>query len=142
MNTQKEKALAHVRSVCPELLRLTVGCLVEVRLLPNPEKTLHKLVADFDGDFKKNGLPRANTHFEVYEFGGLGGDCMTKIIGHTPHLEHWLNAMNLPPNTKIENYTENRFGVWNGEVRIYFNRTTGQPATEEDYQKYNQIVGI
>ena len=59
---------------------------------------------------------------------------------HPPQLQHWLTALNLPPNSKIENYTDNRFGVYTGKVRIFFDRTSGQPATEADYQAFCEIV--
>ena len=60
----------------------------------------------------------------------------------TIQLQHWLTALNLPPNSKIENYTDNRFGVYTGKARIFFDRTSGQPATEADYQAFCEIVGV
>jgi hypothetical protein len=55
-------------------------------------------------------------------------------------LQHWLTALDLPPNSKIENYTENRFGVYTGKIRIFFDKTTGQPASPEDYQVFLEAV--
>jgi len=59
-------------------------------------------------------------------------------------LNHWLMVLgNL--GVPVESYVLDG-GLFETEVnyeqKVYFNLTTGQPATEADYQSFNQIVGI
>lgn len=142
MKEYKQKAEQYVREQLPELMELSFGCEVEVRLLPNPEKNVHKLVADFTGDLKKNGLPKVASFFEVHEYGGLGGDCMTKIIGHPIQLQHWLRVLEQKVANKIA-FIGDQISVYEeDEWEVIFNLTTGQPATEVDFKAFCDIVGI
>ncbi|MBA4306975.1 MAG: hypothetical protein C0429_09600 [Sphingopyxis sp.] len=76
--------------------------------------------------------------------------CKTKveIIGHTPHLEHWLRA--LREKCDIHFWHKNTIvAVEKGMdiagldefPAIEFNIDSGQPFTKDDYQAYCEIVG-
>jgi hypothetical protein len=73
-----------------------------------------------------------------------------KIIGHPIQLQHWLRVtgqhcgmtkvgIDAYGDMIIRPRYENR---QDGDKCIRFNLTTGQPATEADYQTFNKIVGI
>lgn len=71
------------------------------------------------------------------------GSLKYEIIGHPIQLNHWLKVLD-KQNTLYE-LCNSGVMYWNVENRsrlIHFNLTTGQPETESDYQKFNQIVGI
>lgn len=67
-----------------------------------------------------------------------------EIIGHPIQLQHWL--MVLGEKNKLSCKGDGTIKVWIDKnahiVTMYFNLTTGQPATEADYQAFCKIVGI
>ena len=111
--THKDKAEAYVRKQLPELMELA--------------------------HFVEQGN-RFGTHVDYL---------------HSIQLQHWLRV--LEENEPAE-YSINLSGqllTYAGEIddnrpgfrvafgkKLHFNMTTGQPATEADYQAFNQIVGI
>lgn len=146
MTTYQEQAETYVRQQLPELMELSFGCEVQWTYQ-------HALNPVARTPITKTGhiiLPNHMIGFGRGEWVLLYGNKQPKeinkkdlrIIGHPIQLQHWLTAINLPPNSKIENYTDNRFGVWTGKVRVFFDRKSGQPATEADYQAFCEIVGI
>lgn len=67
-----------------------------------------------------------------------------------PHLEDWLRVLYLPDVELAEGYwnlmldgglRHNKMGEY-PHIVMMFDLTTGQPATPEDYQAFNTIVGI
>ncbi len=144
--TNKEKALAHVRSVCPELMELSLGC-----AFINPER-----VTEFDDgqDWIVRSLATWNHDInksendDLYE-GLIGGetdiiDC--EIIGHTPHLEHWLRGIGKRRSFELSSTGDEMLVVidWTAPTtRVLYDLTKpGDEQSEEFYQAYNQIVGI
>lgn len=134
MKTYQEQAETYVRQQLPELMELSFGCEVQDK---------YSKVK-----YKATDVPHPMEGFSHWDFVPLQGfesaqnTLSYEIIGHPIQLQHWLTAINLPPNSKIENYTDNRFGVWTGKVRVFFDRKSGQPATEADYQAFCEIVGV
>lgn len=65
------------------------------------------------------------------------------------HLEHWLMVLeNCAPYDNGNWYTNHGdviFMIGDGmdveRVKVTFNLTTGQPATEADYKSFNEVVG-
>ena len=129
--TEKEKALAHVRSVCPELMELS-----------NTAQTLQN---------KINGIVHQKLDYGEYT---RMIDCMHDVVDElqAPHLEHWLMALEGESFRTLTQREEHFQGkvvpdrhllVWHETGKqVYFDLTTGQPATNADYQAYNQIVGV
>ena len=115
---EKAKALKHVREVCPELMELNPNCLVEVEHFATGENMIVR-----------------------YSFAEEEGYDVEKIIGHTPHLEHWHRAI---PWDKHDFYYTLSGALCDRSrdnlVVMMFNTETGQPATEKDYQAYNKIT--
>jgi len=70
------------------------------------------------------------------------------IIGHPIQLQHWLRVL-----ATTKRGAMSTVGVLDGRVRdglgmtpqsyyMTFNLTTGQPATEDDYKAFCEIVGV
>jgi hypothetical protein len=131
---EKQKALEHVRSVCPELMELSQGC----RLY----KGRRAVVVDTtdDGEHIKayyEGAEVENALFSKQHFYDEGG----QIIGHTPHLEHWLRGINHAYGVRPP--VELHLGILLIGSRLEYNLTKdGNNQDESFYKAYNQIVGI
>lgn len=85
----KDRALAHVRKVCSELMELSFGCAVKVKnkSFPNGYLThIYGLESVHATDNIKAG------RYITSDFGAIE-EGTYKIIGHTPHLEHWLRGI-------------------------------------------------
>jgi len=120
----KERALSHVKTLCPELMELSKGCDVYSNL--NPDK----------GIFVGGVVWLNETEGTLEDW----HDDM-KIIGHTPHLEHWLRTLGMRVG-RLCAMKDGEIAIEMISVKdIVFNLTTGQPATEEDYKAYCEIVG-
>jgi hypothetical protein len=134
MNKIKEKVEAYVRSQIPELMELSFGC--EVLLKPHEGEDMDMVNASI------------SKPLQILSMCDGFAERIDKIIGHPIQLQHWLRVLE-----------ENRYpgiypsvDVWDGVLtaisaeenskRVNFNLTTGQPATEADYQAFNDIVGI
>ena len=119
----KEKAEAYVREQLPELMELNAGC-----------KIINKVT---DGVRILTNSPGDEIFVREHY----------TIIGHPIQLQHWLRVLGMN-----ERYVE--MNSWGDvEVRVLLgdkepkwflkvNLTTGQPATEEDYQTFCEIVGV
>lgn len=95
----KQKALDHVRSVCPELMEFKRGC--EVVADQNGIHYWYK-GEDHQGNhwYQSSWAIHCNDLRNNPEENGL---IKGKIIGHTPHLEHWLRGIELNGNSSYEN---------------------------------------
>lgn len=98
--------------------------------------TTHREIAEA---YVRGAIPELKT-IEV----GYAG---TTPVTHRPEikLNDWLRV--LPASFILDvggGLREAQFGDKSGigKVVLYFNLTTGQPATEADYQAFNQIVGV
>jgi hypothetical protein len=71
-----------------------------------------------------------------------GGQC----VWHEDaiQLQHWFHVLHdhIAPQSKLEAWTDNRIRLWTGEFALLFNLTTGQPATETDYEELCDILGV
>lgn len=85
----KQKALDHVRSVCPELKGgLEFGCKVRVF---GKELTFVHLISHENGTHTPYYIaPNGSLHNGTYTHEEMQS---ITIIGHTPHLEHWLRGI-------------------------------------------------
>lgn len=145
--TEKDKAEAYVRGKIPELMELSFGCRVKVK--------------NQDVYYTAIGKPYHNTNWnfvKVAEYKDVDNGLNVlglEIIGHPIELQHWLRvllAREIPKNEYKETVFIKRDGTFtvgwvddikqeSGVYAVKFNLTTGQPATEADYQGFNEIVG-
>jgi hypothetical protein len=135
---EKEKAEAYVRTKLPELMELSFGC----RGVTN-DRTW---VMMQNGNWVIEDSPLDS--YSIFE--------PREIIGHPIRMNDWLRvllAREIPKNEYKETVFIKRDGTFtvgwvddikqeSGVYAVKFNFTTGQPATEADYQAFNQIVGI
>jgi hypothetical protein len=136
MTDYKTKALDHVRSVCPELMELSFGCKIEW------DKEIGVISGFFYNrwyaTFSERNLPPQVFQEETLE--------KIKIIGYTPHLEHWLRGIdpirdeaNISANGKFYiSQTESGKTNWG----VYDLTKDGENQSEEFYKAYCEIVGI
>jgi len=141
---QQLKAEAYVRSQRPALRKLTRGCVFTSKYNRN-------LKIEFTNKSTTTGRMNPGKHWNgiLLNENGKGQKCKFpvdtgEIIGHQPQLQDWLAVLGKIGVT-VESYVlEN--GVMevevNYEAKIYFNLTTGQPNSPEDYQAFNDIVGV
>lgn len=136
MSDYKTKAEAYVRSQIKELMELSFGCEVDAK---GKAKSL-----------KYVGYSNRQHAIQAVLQDGSSAMLLVDtvspdtIIGHPIQLQHWLNCLHpkIGPDAKIEAWIGNRIKIWTGKTKILFNLTTGQPATEEDYKAFCEIVGI
>ena len=140
--TEQLKAEAYAREQRPALMELSFGCRVkygtsyttvwQVLLAENSKEPNHYNTVDVRG---------ASNYLRDIQ--------SSEIIGHPINLQDWLAVLEdeiadilvFDGVAKVqvgEEYTEK------GKVlsRIFFNLTTGQPATEADYKAFNDIVNV
>ena len=140
--TEQLKAEAYVRKQRPALMELTFGCEV---IVAGIEKDNPGCEHDVVVDDRKDEHGRIGMGY----FGHVHPDDFQEIIGHPIQLNDWLAVLEdeiadilvFDGVAKVqvgEEYTEK------GKVlsRIFFNLTTGQPATEADYKAFNDIVNV
>lgn len=148
MQTDKERAEKYVRSKCPELMELSFGCEVQPYGVNSPE--CRYVIAS---RFTKGGRhfctgvhERANPKQELFS-----KEEIKFVFGHPIKLNDWLSAIDTVFGQmkksgsgtflNVEVYESPKYeGL--SHTTINFNLITGQPATEADYQAFNQIVGI
>lgn len=114
---EKEKAEAYVRSKLPELMCSACGG-DGTLVVPDPQ--------DETGQ-----TPRQ----EQCNY------CAATGWGNMPQLQDWLRELgNVHVSILLTCmvHKDDTFSI----LGVNFDLTTGQPATEEDYQKFNEIVGI
>lgn len=138
--TEKQKAEAYVRSKLPELMELSDGCFIMIGI--EKQMILSEWVRK-KGVINVGGQDEQPTYYSAKDY---------EIIGHQPQLQHWLRVLSLKDILNIDglsmfasNFVVTTDGIAmndNGMHLMKFDLTTGQPATEEDYQKFNEIVGI
>ena len=131
--TTKEKAEAYVRQALPELMELSFGCEVKHYGMAN------KVVYVFPPS------PTGEASFRTqWNDVLMVKDC--EIIGHPIQLQHWLRVFeNIGTR---HHYYLNLDGelihihLDNHVHTMWFNLTTGQPDTEQDYEALCNIFGI
>lgn len=113
MNPQTTAILEKIREVCPELMELSFGCVVEVQNYV----VLVRIVEDRRGftwvpesgypnmDFY--GIAPSPVHFDEKH--------IKKIIGHEPHLEHLLRT--IPEDRQMY------LNTWNGYFYVWSRQT-------------------
>ena len=138
--TEQLKAEAYVRVQRPALMELTFGCRVkygtsyttvwQVLLAENSKEPNHYNTVDVRG---------ASNYLSDIQ--------SSEIIGHPIQLNDWLavlvnhceqiNYIQLN-GTNYITFMANRHPY----KTLLFNLTTGQPAAQQDYKAFNDIVGI
>jgi len=167
MTTYQQKAEAYIREQLPELMELSFGC--EVKLWTDNGKPYGQ-GASMDNAtalylYETEGfITVQHTKGVEYRQGSYPKEIgfihnksrITEIIGHPIQLQHWLRVLlerEVPKHEYKENIFMKRDGTFtvgwvdsiaqeSGVYAIKFNLTTGQPATEADYQAFNEIVGV
>ena len=129
----KDKALAHVRSICPELMELSFGCEVERGIgLPKQKATV----------IQKSGVGWM-LWLHGSEICHAEHTDKLNIIGHTPHLEHWLRGLNSSTDSYCHSIFDNGELTLSGKpVTVYDLTKDGENQSEEFYKAYCEIVGI
>ena len=136
--TEQLKAEAYVREQRPALMELTFGCEVIVAGIAkdNPGCEHDVVVDDRKDEHGRIGMGY---------FGRVHPDDFQEIIGHPINLQDWLEVLG-----ELEEGDPFCVDCWGnledinrlGERLMHFNLTTGQPATESDYQAFNDIVEV
>jgi hypothetical protein len=153
----KEKAEQYVREKLPELMELSFGCWVEIvcPMLGGTYKDKGRVVGVNDwsdgGDYDHHRTEAERKTIQVsyyrsddYQIVDRTPD-KYKIIGRPIQLQHWLRVLaRISPKPIIE--------IWSNQVEVYLNNkpaenilfdlTTGQPATDANYQAFCEIVGV
>ena len=127
--TNKEKAEAYVRQALPELMEPKAGC---------------RLICKGDAWHEHGIMIRGDKLSNITTGKIEERDDSWEIVGHPIQLQHWLRVLRKKTRFLVQELNdENLIQIFFiHEVKINFNLTTGQPATEEDYQAFNDIVGI
>lgn len=156
MKTYQEKAEAYVRQQLPELMELSFGCKLRLK---RSVRFFQKLFLKFRTRlYVYNGFDKALTIDHVMskderfianvvpgwlDFAEFESKDGFEIIGHPIQLQHWFRVLH---NTDEDFWLETlsgRLDYWSDKHKVFsFNLTTGQPATEADYQSFCEIVGI
>lgn len=130
----KELALNHVRDVCPELRELSFGC--RVMPIDIKEKEHYYAVKKWSSnDSLDTYCVEDDQNYNLYDEEYI-------LIGHTPHLEHWLRGMK---NTEVEVtvWPDDCVTLELGMTCCKYNLTKdGENQSEEFYKAYCEIVGV
>ena len=134
--TEQLKAEAYVRSQRPALMELSLGCEVTYKgSVGVPKINMCATVLRTTA----SGSIEIYTSYTQYK----EKDELT-IIGHRPQLQDWLAVLG-KIGVPVEAYVLEK-GLMevevNYEAKIYFNLTDGQPSSPEDYEAFNDIVGV
>jgi hypothetical protein len=144
--TEQIKAEAYVREQRPALMELTFGCEVEWN---GPKEGFTRVFMGYSEeiDYGTKYAHIVSTDYE-YRKGKKWSSCITKTemlkpIGHPIQLNDWLAVLELTGDwdcrCKIE---DGLMKLFSSEPIITFNLTTGQPATEADYEAFNEITSV
>lgn len=128
--THKEKAEQYVRDHLPELMEPKSGCRVTLK-----SDAWHEL-----GVMIRNQKIDNITTGKVVE-----RTSDWEIIGHTIQLQHWLRVLKAHSDVEVAlHYHKVHYLAVQQPMgkTAEFNLTTGQPATESDYQALCNIFGI
>lgn len=147
MNTYKEKALAHVRSVCPELMELSFGCEVHItgEDREHDAKFVYRYWISVHGEEREDCVYKPKFQFGDDMVIRDSEDPTVEIIGHTPHLEHWLRGIdaNSTDPSWVISVSSNLMRIEYRDVAGIYNLSAdGENQSEEFYQAYCEIVGI
>lgn len=154
MKTYKQKAEQYVREKCPELMELSFGCEVDTVYYDYGSDSDYLARMTIAGTH--NGLRNEYVCSYKGESGyvrsfGVGTDhfAITEIIGHPIQLQHWLRVLEEEGAWLDFLYNVGGFHVRRSygmlkepTAYVEFNLSTGQPATETDYQAFCEIVEI
>lgn len=147
--TNKEKAEAYIRQALPELMEFRKGCFFKNKDAIDWAQTVELVCYNHNNGlchFAEADCSVFSCHHKTYN--------TFRVIGHPIQLQHWLRVLQFEVNTDkwdyypIFNGNKLHMVAWNaGTVKdkrhnIVFDLRTGQPATEADYQAFNEIVGI
>jgi hypothetical protein len=132
----KEKAEQYVRDKLPELMELSVNCIVK-----GLQSKEWKLIYRNDG----KGIGQKyhfNEHGHISFWSTSDKDAF-EIIGHPIQLQHWLRVLEMQVSTErpwVRITGDGWCEFYDKDFR--FNLATGQPATEDDYKAFCEIVGV
>jgi len=132
--TEQIKAEAYVRGQRPALMELSFGCEVT-----------------YKGSV---GVPKINMCATVLRTTASGSieiytsytQCKEKdeltIIGHPIQLNDWLGVLGDCFTINYEDGLLKYVAPMGKNYKMYFNLTTGQPATQADFKAFNEIVSV
>jgi hypothetical protein len=155
---EKEKAEAYVRTKLPELMELSFGC--EIRLMEKTRKSPLGVMqyTGWRGSIFAGGIVPKSWYVVVenentkplgegFQKIKIVKEISLEIIGHPIQLQQWLQALDLNSTDEqtVVKVSANMMRVetwaYSKSFVLLFNLATGQPATEADYQAFNQIIG-
>lgn len=154
MKTYKEKAEAYVRKQLPELMELSLGCEVKFTYcfdFEDDNETRKQITAIVvGGGFYDNSVEVVTTDiinddWKNIQLQLMKNDVTLEIIGHPIQLQHWLRVLKDHSDVEVMlHYHKVHYLAVQQPMgkTAEFNLTTGQPATEADYQAFCDIVGI
>ena len=138
----KLKAEAYVREYCPELMETTAGCQLRYETL-GKELNADLVVTPFH--VVKDDRVLFLSGIDAFLCVGR----VIEIIGHPIQLQHWLRVLNHAESKDYSYFLRGEYWLQeynHGDLRdvetmLRFDLTIGQPATEEDYKVFCEIVG-
>lgn len=130
--TARETAEKYIRWKLPELMELRFGCAIGNSrryslVYVGYSNAQHALSLIMDGEESMLFVDKVNPG---------------EVIGHPIQLQHWLRVLGEPIQSIGTQKLNDELEMCFGHKNIRFNLTTGQPATETDYQAFNAIVGV
>jgi len=137
----KQKALDHVRNVCPELMELGRGCVIELH------HDIGREVIDREYPILDNKITDGPYYNCIDSDRKVNRKVIKKIIGHTPHLEHWLRGIESAwgdlDNVCLRHERLSICINFDDDHWLDYNLTKdGENQSEEFYQAYCEIVGV
>jgi hypothetical protein len=147
--TEQQKAEAYVREKMPELMKLSFGC----RYLDVDDAKEYTVVHRNDvydriggGKNEVWSVPNFEKGYQADWRFGVGEGYTLQILGHPIQLQHWLRVLGKQNPVELYFIEPHNLEVAIGELfdtqKVYFDLTTGQPATEADYKAFNDIIGV
>lgn len=138
--TTKEKVLKAVREAKgnEELMRLSFGCQIIIEGCTEPTRFVCE-------ELRKSGRVWVISGDDE-NYGVCPKPGYVRVIGHQPQLQHWLRLLGEGEYYFDQEDLYPRIGFWKADKKdkdcVLFNLTTGQPASDKDYDALAELLGI
>jgi len=133
--TEQLKAEAYVRKQRPALMELSFGCRVKY----GTSYTTVWQVLSAENSKEPN-------HYNTVDVRGASNYLRdiqsSEIIGHPIKLNDWLGVLGDCFTINYEDGLLKYVAPMGKNYKMYFNLTTGQPATQADFKSFNDIVSV
>ena len=135
--TEQTKAEAYVRSQRPALMELTMGCLINN--INTPSETVPCIF------LKKVSRVAWSIYRPQFKHYGNFFKENFEIIGHPIQLQDWLAVLGDGYEMDCSNGQICKYATCENNqlcLQLFFNLTTGQPNSPEDYKAFNDITSV